>query len=441
MASSPPLAKGTKLGKYRLVRRLGEGTFGEVWKALDSVEGVAVALKIPQFDGAASQHPKIFQEEVKLVAKLDHHNIVKIKNADWIRAGKNRYFIIVTACGVGSLAERMVKPKFLGFIISVISQILNALAYAHHRKILHRDVKPENVILFGDGTARLTDFGIARIAERTLVQGEGTGTIGYMAPEQAYGLTSYASDVFSVGVLFYELLTGRLPPWPFEWPYPGHQRLAKKLPASMIHFLKKATAFHPKRRYRNAIVMEQAWMEALKDWRRRHGKVGREKKSRRKKLHWRDYKVQTFLRSRGTKLKLNFLCYKCEQPISEFMAACPWCGYANNSFRITETFPAHCRRCEHGIHPDWRFCPWCFRERFRKVSTKPSRDKRCTEHCTNPRCRRPMMPFMRYCPYCHKKTARPWKVAGLADPCPACRWGVAKDYWDFCAWCGTKLSR
>lgn len=435
MASAQTLSKGTRFGKYRLVKRLGEGTFGEVWKAFDSVEGVAVALKIPQLEWASKEHQKIFQDEVKLVAKLDHHNIVKIKNADLIRAGVHKHFIIVTACGKESLADRMLRAKPFHFIISTISQILNALAYAHHRKIIHRDVKPENVILFGGGTVRLTDFGIARIAERTLVKGEGTGTIGYMAPEQAYGLTSTASDVFSVGVLFYELLTGRLPPWPFEWPYPAHARLAKKLPPSMMHFLKKSTAFNPKRRYANAIVMEQAWMEALKDLRRGRSK----KRPRRKALHWRDYKVQTFVRQRGAKLKLNFLCRKCEQPISEFMSACPWCGCANNSFRITNTFPAFCRRCEHGIHPDWRFCPWCFRERFKKVSAKPSRDKRCTEHCTNPRCRRPMMPFMRYCPYCHKKTARPWKFDGLADPCPSCRWGVAKDYWDFCAWCGNKL--
>ncbi|MBI5299132.1 MAG: zinc ribbon domain-containing protein, partial [Deltaproteobacteria bacterium] len=76
-----------------------------------------------------------------------------------------------------------------------------------------------------------------------------------------------------------------------------------------------------------------------------------------------------------------------------------------------------------------------------KISPIPSKDKRYTEHCTNPRCRKPMMLFMRYCPYCHKKVARPWHHPSLPDNCPSCRWSVAKDYWDYCAWCGSSLIR
>lgn len=430
------LQKGQKIGKYRLIKKLGEGTFGDVWKALDLVEGVWVALKIPQREWTTKEHQKIFQDEVKLVAPLDHHNIVKIKNADLI----GTRFIIVTACGKESLAERMRKLKSFRFVISVISQILNALAYAHRHKIIHRDIKPENVILFEDGTVRLTDFGIAKIVEKTLVRGEGTGTLGYMAPEQAYGLTSQASDVFSVGILFYEMLTGKLPPWPFEWPYPAHKNLARKMPTLLMHVLKKSTAFNPSRRYPNAIVMEQAWMRALKQWRRQRKKKMR-KSRRMKPLHWRDYKALTFVKSHRSQLKLDFHCANCKQPISELMSTCPWCGEANNSFKEATTFPSYCARCEHGIHNDWRFCPWCFRERFRRFSWKPSKDKRYTEHCTNPRCHRPMIRFMRYCPYCHKKVARPWKHPSLPDRCPSCKWSVAKDYWDFCAWCAAKFKK
>lgn len=428
------LQKGQKVGKYRFLKRLGEGTFGEVWKAKDLVEGIDVALKIPQPDWITKEHRKIFQDEVKLVASLDHHNILKIKNADVI--GKR--FVIVTECGKEALAERMHRSKSMKFVISVIGQMLSALAYAHRHKILHRDIKPENIILFEDGTARLTDFGIAKIVERTIVRGEGTGTIGYMAPEQAYGQTTYASDTFSLGILFYELLTGKLPPWPFEWPYPGHSELIQKVPKALIHFIKKSTAFNPIRRYPNAITMEEAWEKALKKWKSFQA-VKKRRPKRQPKLHWHEYKVQTFVRQHGAKLRLDYLCRKCEQPISEWMSVCPWCGDVENSFRQITTLPAYCDRCEHGIHKDWRFCPWCFRERFKKISPIPSRDKRYTKHCTNPRCHKPMIPFMSYCPYCHKKVGRPWQHPSLPDRCPSCRWGVAKDHWDFCAWCGEKI--
>ena len=331
----------------------------------------------------------------------------------------------------------MERHKSAGLVMSVIGQILSALSYAHQKKIIHRDIKPENILLFKDGTAKLTDFGIAKVVQKTIVQGEGTGTIGYMAPEQAYGQTSFASDVFSVGILLYQLLTGRLPPWPFEWPYPQHATLTRKAPRGLLHFIKKATHFNPKKRYPDAIVMEKMWEKGVKQWKK--FKQRRPKKIKKEPMHWRDYKVQAFVRSRQTKLRLDFLCRKCEQPISEWMMVCPWCGETENSFRQITTLPKHCDRCEHGIHLDWRFCPWCYRERFKKVSARPSHDKRYITHCTNSKCHKPMMPFMHYCSYCHKKIARPWKPESLPDQCPSCRWGIAKDYWDFCAWCGISL--
>ncbi|MBI4223294.1 MAG: serine/threonine protein kinase [Deltaproteobacteria bacterium] len=432
MTSSKKLSRGRRLGKYKLLKRIGEGGFGEVWKAKDLVEGIPVALKIPQSGWLTREHRKIFQDEVKLLAKLDHHNILKIKTADKI----DHHFVIVTLCGKESLADRMRRPKSVRFIYAVTGQILSALAYAHRKKIIHRDIKPENVILFKDGTARITDFGIARVVEQTRVKGEGTGTIGYMAPEQAYGLTDFSSDVFSAGILLYELLTNQLPPWPFEWPYPKHGVLEKKVPQALVGLIKKATAFNPVRRYPNAAEMEKAWHRALKQRRPQQKKKRRKKKE---SLHWRDYKVQSFVKLHSRKLKLDYLCRKCEQPIAEWMTACPWCGDRQNSFRNITTLPGLCNHCEHGRHLDWKFCPWCYREGFAKASNRPSRDKRYAARCTNPKCRRPMMPWMHYCPYCHKKVGRHWKHPALPDRCPHCRWGVAKDFWSICAWCGKRL--
>lgn len=432
------LSKGRNLGKYRLIKLIGEGSFGEVWRAKDLVEGIDVALKIPHSHWVTKEHRRIFQDEVKLVASLDHHNILKIKTADVIE----KRFIIVTKCAKESLADRMSRPKHLSFIIAAMSQILNALAYAHRHKILHRDIKPENILIFEDGTIRITDFGIARICERTLVRGEGTGTLGYMAPEQAYGQTSYASDVFSVGVLFYEMLTGKLPPWPFSWPYPNHVELKQRLPEPMMFIIKKASHFNPSKRFPDCVTMEKSWMRALKQWRKTKRKKSKKHQHKKKKpLDWREYKIKAFLRQHRAQLKLRFACHKCDRPIGELMRVCPWCGDPNNSFRKISTFPSYCDKCEHGIHNDWRYCPWCFGGRFHRISSKTSKDKRYTEHCTNPRCRKSMMPFMQYCPYCHKKVLRPWHHEALKAKCPHCRWSVTKDYWDFCCWCGTKLGR
>jgi serine/threonine protein kinase len=97
--------------------------------------------------------------------------------------------------------------------------MIEAVAYAHRQRIIHCDIKPENFILFPDNRLRLTDFGIARVAQNT-VAGSGSGTVGYMAPEQAMGKPSMRSDVFSLGLVIYRMLTGQLPEWPFEWPPP-----------------------------------------------------------------------------------------------------------------------------------------------------------------------------------------------------------------------------
>ena len=95
------------------------------------------------------------------------------------------------------------------------------------KRVLHCDIKPENFILFADGTLKLTDFGIAKIARRT-IEASGSGTVGYIAPEQALGRPSFRSDVFSLGLIFYQMFTKKLPQWPFAWPPPEYQRLSAR---------------------------------------------------------------------------------------------------------------------------------------------------------------------------------------------------------------------
>jgi serine/threonine protein kinase len=136
--------------------------------------------------------------------------------------------------------------------------MLDAVAYAHRSHIVHCDIKPENLILFPNNRLRLTDFGIAKIAHRTL-RGSGTGTVGYMAPEQAMGKPSSRSDVFSVGLVMYRMLAGQWPEWPYEWPLPGYQRLRGKVHPDLIAFLRKAIELQPRKRFKDGDEMLRAY--------------------------------------------------------------------------------------------------------------------------------------------------------------------------------------
>ena len=118
---------------------------------------------------------------------------------------------------------------------------------------------PENMILFSDGRLRLSDFGIAKVAQRT-IRGSGTGTVGYMAPEQAMGKPSARSDVFSIGLTVYRMLTGHWPEWPFEWPLAGHFRLKNRVHPDLTELLRRAIEVDPKKRFRDADQMLRQYL-------------------------------------------------------------------------------------------------------------------------------------------------------------------------------------
>ena len=117
-----------------------------------------------------------------------------------------------------------------------------AVAHAHANDVVHCDLKPENFILFDGNRVRLADFGVSRIAART-VKGSGSGTLGYIAPEQAMGQTSFRGDVFSLGLIFWSMLTGELPEWPFHWPPPGYDRVRGKLHPDFLAMVRRAIVY------------------------------------------------------------------------------------------------------------------------------------------------------------------------------------------------------
>lgn len=246
-----------RLGKYRIEKRLGHGGFATVYRAMDTIEGVRVALKIPHANIITEEVLNDFRREVRLAVQLEHPNILPLKNASFI----DNQFVIAFPLGERTLAERLEKRMSLSTALNYGEQLLAAIAFAHRQRIIHCDIKPENMILFPDARLRLTDFGIAKVAQKT-VRGSGTGTVGYMAPEQAMGKPSLRSDVFSAGLVLYRMLTGQWPEYPFDWPPPGYQKLRGRVHPELIAVIRKAIQLNPRKRYRDAEQMLKAFLPA-----------------------------------------------------------------------------------------------------------------------------------------------------------------------------------
>lgn len=257
------------LGKYRIKRLVGCGGFAQVYAAHDSIEGIDVALKIPLDHHVDAELMELFKQEVRLVAKLDHPNILPIKNADFI----GDRFVVASRLGDESLESRLSRRISTEKCLSFFEQMIGAVACAHESNVVHCDIKPANFVLFGADTIMLTDFGIAKVSRLT-VDGSGTGTVGHMAPEQAMGRPNKRSDVFSLGLIMYRMLAGCWPEYPFDWPPPGAIRLRqKRIHPDLIRFIQKATAFRPQARFADAIQMENRYAAivetAIRNLRRR----------------------------------------------------------------------------------------------------------------------------------------------------------------------------
>ena len=434
-AMAPPALRARSLlDKYRIEGRISDGPFAAVYRAYDTIEGIRVALKIPHPHLTDGLFLADFRNEVRLCARLDHENILPIKNAGFIQGR----FVIATPLGERTLADRLRRRMVLRTVLHFTGQALAAVAHAHSQRIIHCDIKPENMILFPGDRLRLADFGIARMALRTR-EASGSGTVGYIAPEQAMGRPRLQSDVFSLGLLLYRMLTGNLPLWPYEWPPPGHGRLRGRVHPDLVDLVRRAMEVKPAKRPRDAGRMLAAFRTAR---RRALAHATRQRRPLRttRPGDWREVRWREFQRLWGRILGTRHSCRKCGGPLSESMHFCPWCGEPHRVHRGTTDFPARCPRCRRGIKRDWRFCPWCFGPGLEKVSTREYTDRRYSARCANPACsRRQLMPFMRYCPWCRRKVRKPWTLPGSRHRCPSCSWSILPAYWDHCPWCGRTI--
>ncbi len=415
-----------KFDKYRIIGRIASGPLADVYRAYDTIQKMHVALKIPRTDGDITREELL--HEVQVATKLKHPNILSVLNASYIQDK----FVIVMDLGTESLAERIERRISTARAMDLAGQGLAALAFAHEHNIIHCDIKPENFILFPGNQMRLADFGFAKLSLRTL-KASGSGTIDYIAPEQAMGRPKFQSDVFSMGLVLYRLFSGKLPEWPFEWPLPAYDRLKSRLRPEFVDMLKKSIQLDPAKRYRDATQMLAAFERASSHARRQ--KRTKAKNGSRSGSSWRALQWREFQRKYRKALDTRHQCRRCEGPVAESMQCCPWCGFDHPSRGSESPMPSTCPRCERGVKNDWDYCAWCYGPGFVEESARHYPDKRYSARCSNKRCRGELMPFMRYCPWCRTKVRRPWKLAGSRHSCHACNWGIAKEFWNYCAWC------
>jgi serine/threonine-protein kinase len=424
-----PLVRNMSLGKYRLETCLGRGGYCEVWKARDHVEGIWVALKIPQADVHGKRDNQAVLREVRLVAQLRHPHIMPVKNAEII----NGYAVLATELSVKTL-EDCSRPMGFRRIVSIMSQVLEGLAYAHSCRMVHCDVTPGNIFLFPNGRAAIGDFGIGLKIKGRMQTVDEFGTPGYVAPEQAYGYPTYRSDCFAVGLILYEYITGTLPRWPFKWPARGIRRLKQKTGSSFVMFMKKTLSVSPEARFANAhdmlLGLRAALPRSLSDT-LSPGVV------RRGEPDWRKVRRDSFLKRYRKTFGDLHSCVDCNEPLSERMEVCPWCGSDRNRFDNRTVMSHLCHRCHRGVLPEWNYCPWCYGEGFEPQSPEPGQKTSYQGNCKH--CGGKVMRFMRYCPWCNRKIRRAWTSWPLPEVCRKCGWSVDSNYWNHCPWCRQQL--
>lgn len=257
------IIRGQKINdRYEIIRNIGEGGMANVYLAIDTILNRKVAVKILRGDLATDEKfVRKFQREASAASNLDHPNIVGIYD---VGEDDGNYYIVmeyVEGQTLKSLIKRRGSLTLLE-VVDIMTQLTSGIEHAHEKGIIHRDIKPQNVLILDDGLVKIADFGIAQaLNSNELTQTNSVmGSVHYLPPEQANGIGStYKSDIYSLGILMFELLIGKVP---FKGenaveiaikqmkdPIPSVCDLKEDIPQSVENIILKATAKNPKNRY------------------------------------------------------------------------------------------------------------------------------------------------------------------------------------------------
>ncbi|MBI1966929.1 MAG: serine/threonine protein kinase [Gemmatimonadetes bacterium] len=264
MTNVPTDLVGQSLGSYHLERLLGQGGFAWVFVGREP-NGTPVAIKVlkPRYAGDP-QFETRFRHESETAANLDHPNIIRIRSV--ARSGEHVYFTMDLCAD--SLAARITRegPLPEPEILKIARDVCNGLAHAHGQGLIHRDLKPDNVLIRSDGTAVITDFGIARAVSGYVASTGVNMTIGtphYLSPEQAQGRPlDQRADFYALGVTLYKAATGEVPFTSTDWfelarmhvedPPPSPRKKRPDISKRLERVIYRCLAKHPDDRYRNA---------------------------------------------------------------------------------------------------------------------------------------------------------------------------------------------
>ena len=281
------IMKGQKINdRYQIIKSIGEGGMANVYLAYDTILDRNVAVKVLRGDLATDEKfVRRFQREALSASSLSHSNIVEVYD---VGEDNGQYYIVmeyIEGCQLKQLLKKRGRLT-LSEVIDIMLQITDGLSVAHDAYIIHRDIKPQNIMILDSGLVKITDFGIAMAMNSTqLTQTNSVmGSVHYLPPEQANGKGStLQSDIYSMGILMYELLTGEL-------PYKGDnaveialKHLKEKIPSvrdkypeipqSVENIIIKATAKNPKNRYADARSMNEDLRTCLDDSRANEAKI------------------------------------------------------------------------------------------------------------------------------------------------------------------------
>jgi serine/threonine protein kinase len=272
--------EGTKLGAYELLERIGGGGMAEVYRARQTTAfGREVAIKVIRAGYSENQtFRERFLREAQAISKLSHPHILPL--IEFGEEGET-LFLVMPLAREGTLRDLMKQrngPLPLEEAIPIFTQLCDAVHYAHEQGIVHRDLKPQNVLMQRRAHVLLADFGIARDSaesEHLTATGAGIGTVEYMAPEQALGQADARSDIYSLGIVLYQLLTGTVPfsgTTPFQIIMkhtnellPDPRTFNPALPHELLQVLKTALAKDPNRRFQSAQALGRAVQQVRPD--------------------------------------------------------------------------------------------------------------------------------------------------------------------------------
>ena len=276
------IVKGSKISdRYQIIKTLGEGGMANVYLAHDTILDRNVAVKVLRGDLASDEKfVRRFQREALSASSLSHPNIVEMYD---VGEDNGQYYIVMEYVDGKTLKQILKQRGKLSIteVIDIMLQLTDGMAHAHDAYIIHRDIKPQNIMILSNGMIKITDFGVATAMNSTqLTQTNSVmGTVHYLPPEQAQGKGStIRSDIYSMGIMMYELLTGLVPYKGdnaveialkhLKEPLPSVRKINANIPQSVENVIIRATAKNPKNRYVDAREMHEDLKTCLDDSRR-----------------------------------------------------------------------------------------------------------------------------------------------------------------------------